>query len=219
MTSEFKERLGAPTKASVEERPIQNIQPQKRRRSSNQALIARTSGRMDESDDIVTTSDGTGSVTHTRPGTYVMYKPTERSGWMAKTVSVSAISMLLKNGWQEFCPDCNGEHVDRNGNITTDPNACAGREPVAVRICPVCRKRLYDNMSLDQAIKDIDDDDDPNVIHDNAYAMSDPTQRTKQKLDLHLWVRHPEWAQANGVPPLPQAFREMVDQGLTAKGT
>jgi len=61
--------------------------------------------------------------------------------------------------------------------------------------------------------------DDPNVIKDDPYSTSTPEQRTKLKLDLHLWIRHPEWAQANGVPPLPAAFRDMVEQGATGKGT
>jgi hypothetical protein len=193
----------------------QEVRP--RRRGSQAGLIARNSGRMDESSDQIITADGTGTAIHTRPGTMPLYKHTERNGWMARTVSVSALPMLLKNGWREFCGDCDDHHLDRQGRITTDPNACKARDAVAVRVCPVCRKRVYDNMSLTSAA--IDEDEDPNVIQDDAYAVSTPEQRTKLKLDLHLWIRHPEWAQANGVPTLPAAFREMVDQGSTSRGT
>lgn len=189
----------------------------RRNRGSQAAFIARNAGRMDETSDQIVTADGSGTAIHTRPGTMTMYKPSERSGYIARTVSVSALPMLLKQGWTEFCPDCDGEHRDSKGKITTDPNACKAREPVAVRVCPVCTKRIYDNLALTEAIAD--EDDDPNVIKDDAYNTSSKEQRTKMKLDLHLWIRHPEWAQANGVPPLPSAFREMVDQGNTARGT
>lgn len=218
MTQDLKNRRENPTSAKVD--VVENRPPPQRspRRGSAAAFIARNSGRVDETNDTITTNDGTGTATHTRPGTVVMYKPTERSGYIPRTVSTSAMAMLLKQGWSEFCPDCEQDHLDRNGNVTTDPNACSAREPVAVRICPVDGKRIYDTMSLNAAMVD-DYEDDPNVIHDDPYAASTPAQRTKMKLDLHLWVRHPEWAQANGVPPLPSAFKELVDQLPAGRGT
>lgn len=224
MSQEFKDRLSNPNRAStdiIEHKPAATkAAPNRRPRSSEAAVIAREANRREETAGRVTTEDGDGTVIHTRPGTMTLYKPTERNGWIPRTVSASAIGMLFKQGWQEFCPDCQGHHTDRKGNITTDPNACTARPGVAVRICPVDGKRIYDNMSLSAAIAEADDyEDDPNVIHDDPYAASSPEQRTKLKLDLHLWVRHPEWAQANGVPPLPSAFREMVDQVPAGKGT
>ena len=215
MTNELRERRQNPTAAEVN--VIENKPIQPRKRGSQAAFIAKHQGRMDETSDQIVTQDGTGTAIHTRPGTMPLYKPTERSGWIPRLVSVSALPMLLKNGWLEFCPDCQDHHLDRQGQITTDPNACAARNPVAVRVCPVCGKRLYDNLNLNTAV--IEEDDDPNVIKDDAYNASTPEQRTKLKSDLHLWIRHPEWAQANGVPPLPTAFKEMVDPGVTSKGT
>ncbi len=217
--NDVRERTNSVASVDVIDSPRQPVSS-RRRRGSDAALIARETGRMDSSSDQVTNSDGTGTAIHTRPGTMPLYKPTEKRGWIPRLVSVSALPMLLKNGWSEFCPECGDHHLDRNGIITTDPNACKAREPVAVRVCPVCPggKRIYDNMALAAAIE-ADEDDDPNVIRDDAYNASTPAQRTKMKLDLHLWIRHPEWAQANGVPPLPSAFREMVDGAATAKGT
>src|SRR5512146_2071967 len=156
---------------------------------------------------------------HKRPGTVVMYKPMAGGGWTPRTVSVSAIRMNLANGWQQVCPDCGRHHLDRNGNDTTDPNACAAREPVAVRVCPIasCRKRIYDTAVVTEV--SVQDDDDPNVIKDdgNAYE-STPATRTQMKLNLHLWTRHPLWAQTNGVPPLPSAFEETLDPGARHLG-
>jgi len=217
MTNELKDRRANPTAAEVN--VIENRPLQRKQKGSQAAFIARNAGRMDETSDQIVTQDGTGTAIHTRPGTMPLYKPTERNGWLPRLVSVSALPMLLKQGWQEFCPDCGQHHLDRKGNITTDPNSCAARVPVAVRICPVDGKRIYDNMSLSAAIAQDDYEDDPNVIQDDPYGASTPEQRTKLKLDLHLWVRHPEWAQANGVPPLPSAFKEMVDQLPASKGT
>lgn len=199
-----------PRRASVSILPTQPNQPTM---STQQAFAAQHASTMMQDTTTVTSENVTGQATHTRPGTVVMYKPSQRAGWVARTVSSSAIPTLLYEGWREYCPECNDHHVDRNGNITTDPNACKGREAVSVRVCPVCRKRVYDNMNVTRAMLETEDDD-PNVIADDSYGSSDAATRTKQKMDLHLWVRHPEWAQANGVPPLPTAFREMVETPL-----
>lgn len=212
MTNELPKRGGRPG-ASVK---ITQNEPRDAI-SRHRSFAARNSDRFDESIDSVENADGAGAVRHSRPGTVVMYKPTERAGFIPRRVSVSAIDVLFRQGWQDVCPDCKGHHLDRYGNPSTDPNACSARDPVGVRVCPVCRKRVFDNMAMTGAM--MAEDEDPNVIVDDAYASSDPAMRTKQKLDLHLWIRHPEWAQANGVPPLPSAFREMVDGAPRQAGT
>jgi len=212
MTNEIRRRQVTAAKVEINETP----QPA-RSMNRQQAFIARNAGTQ-ASDQMEYASEGVvGSVAHNRPGTVVLYKPSRNAGFQARTVSASAVPLLFSQGWSDTCPDCNGHHVDRRGNPTTDPNACKARESVGVRVCPVCRKRVYDNMQITEAL--MAEEDDPNVIVDESYGSSDPATRTKMKMDLHLWVRHPEWAQANGVPPLPQAFREMVDTAPTGRGT
>ena len=208
MTNELNRRRAKPTSAKVE--IVRNP-------TSRAAFMAKHQN--DNAQDVTTVaSDGvTGAVLHTRPGTVVMYKPTDRSGYQARRVSAASMPMLFDLGWSNICPLCEGEHLDRNGNATTDPNACKALPAVALRRCQVCGKRIYDNAQSPLVVEE-GEDDDPNLIKDEAYLTADPAQRTKQKLDLHLWVRHPEYAQANGVPSLPEAFREMVETP-TQRGT
>lgn len=145
-----------------------------------------------------------GTVEHTRPATVVMWKPTPL-GFFPRVVSASAIGHNLRNGWRSACPDCHSQH-------SADPNTCPNREPIAVRVCPLveCRKRIYDNAVKSGATGD-DYADDPNVINDDAYEGSTPASRTKRLLDMHLWLKHPRWAQLHNVEPLPTALREIVE--------
>ncbi len=174
---------------------------------SPEVLIAQHEGRMvkDQSE------DGDGVVTtHTRPGTLVMYKPTETQGYSPRTVSGSAVRLLLRQGWREFCPDCGKRHVDKKGRESTDPNLCSARDPIAVRVCRVCTKRIFDNRRF--VFDGNMGGDDPNVIEDDAYAESTPEDRTRASLNLHYWVRHPREAQMMNIPPLPTAMRDMMPQ-------
>ena len=148
------------------------------------------------------------TTTHTRPGTLTMYKPTEGQGYTPRTVSASAIKILLGEGWSEHCPECRTDHLGKDGKPSTDPNLCSARPPVAVRVCPVCQKRIYDNVRFSEQAEAVDGD--PNVIKDDAYAASSPEQRTKVLLNLHLWVRHARQAQMMNVPALPSALQDMV---------
>ena len=81
---------------------------------------------------------------------------------------------------------------------------------MAVRICPVCDIRIYDNVGFRQGAEV--DDGDANVIRESGYDTSTGASRTKASLDLHLWARHPRQAQMMDVPPLPTALRDMVEQ-------
>ena len=175
---------------------------------SEAVLIAENEERMVTDEETVTDEEGEVVVTHTRPGTLVMYKPTERQGFVPRTVSGSAIRLLLKQGWSEVCPDCNARHINKDGIESTDPNLCSAREPVAVRICPVCDKRIYDHQRPDDAIEP---SDDPNVVQDDTYSKTTGAERTKASLDLHFWLRHPREAQQRAIPPLPTALRDMVE--------
>jgi hypothetical protein len=118
--------------------------------------------------------------------------------------------MLLTQGWHEFCPDCNSRHIDKNGNESTDPNLCTARDPVAVRVCRVCTKRIYDNQGF--RFEGQMGAADPNVIEDDVYTVTTPAERTAASLNLHYWVRHPRQAQMMNLPPLPEQLRDMVGE-------
>lgn len=139
--------------------------------------------------------------------TVTMYKPTP-SGWMPRRVTVGSIGMNLANGFAIHCPQCGGDHG-------TDPNECPGRDPMAVRVCPVCGKRIYDNrvsLEIDRQ------EDDPNVIQDDAYAASTPAIRTKAALDWHIWNRHPQEAREMGLAALAEAPKFDVPDALKGHG-
>ena len=178
---------------------------------SPKVLIAENEGRMVKTQETTAGEDGTVVTTHTRPGTLIMYKPTERHGYVPKRVSGSAVRLLLVQGWQEVCPECSSRHVDKDGIESTDPNLCSAREPLAVRVCRVCSKRIYDNLGFTDEGESVESDD-PNVIQDDVYTSTTPAQRTEASLNLHYWLRHPRQAQMMNLPPLPVAMRDMVEE-------
>lgn len=181
---------------------IQAVPPTPRRSRSREVIIAEQQGRIETLQDRSVGEDGAAvTTTHTRPGTKVMYKPLGKRGYEPRNVSSSAVGVLLAEGWYEYCPMCQNEHLDKNGAASTDPNLCAARDPLAVRVCPVCDKRIYDNVQFSETAED--DGSDPNVIREEGYSQSTPESRTKASLDLHLWVKHPRQAQMMGVPALP----------------
>ena len=174
-------------------------------------FLAQNEGQMVKTVEQVTGEDGSPvTTTHTRPGTMTMYKPT-KAGYVPKTVSRSALGLLTRQGWREVCPDCKSKHLDKQGQVSTDPNLCSARDPVAVRVCPVCQKRIYDNVRFSE---DVDDDGDVNVIREEAYEDSSGATRTKALLDAHLWQRHERQAAMMGVPPLPVAMRDTVGKAV-----
>jgi hypothetical protein len=193
-----------PTAAAVE---IHDVEPAGAPARSNAVLLAEEGGRMVKTVDDA--AEGGVVTTHTRPGTTVMYKPS-KDGYSPRTVSVSALQLLLIQGWKERCPDCHAPHIDKNGQHSTDPNLCTARDPIAVRVCPACEKRIYDNVGFTEGLAA--GSDDPNVIQEAAYTESTPEIRTKASLDLHLWQKHPRQAQMMGVPPLPEAMADMVEK-------
>ncbi len=149
--------------------------------------------------------DGTAvTTTHTRPGTTTMYKPLEHGGYEPRTVSSTAIGLLLKEGWAEVCPDCNTRHLDKQGRNAADPNLCSARESVAVILCPVCRVRIYDNMAHEP--DEVSDEDD-NVINPGDLRASTPEERLIAARNLHMWMCHPRSAQERNLPPVPDALR------------
>ena len=201
------------TAASVDEGPAEIVtRAPDVTESDPELLIAQHEDTMVTSTDRSTGEDGSPVLTtHTRPGTTVMYKPTEGQGYVPKTVSGSAMRLLLRQGWRKFCPECEKPHLDAQGQHSTDPNLCTAREPVKVRICPVCPKRIYDNQGF-PGVTNTDATADPNVIEDEDYAASTPESRTRASLDLHIWARHPRQAQMMGLPPVPMALRDLVEE-------
>ncbi len=153
--------------------------------------------------------DGEAEIDHTRPGVVLMWKPGADGRYVPRNVSETSKGLNLDNGWLIACPDCGTNH-EASPLPVSDPNACPARPPVAVRLCPVCSKRIPDNMGF--AMKGIEDDEvDPNVIRDESYENSTPESRTRVQLNVHLWTRHPRQAQMMNIDPLPVAYREMVD--------
>lgn len=198
-----RKRTGAQASAEIEDVTPVGVE-------SAEVFIAQHEGRMVRSQDSAAGEDGEVVTTHTRPGTLIMYKPTEGQGYVPKTVSASAVRLLLRQGWREFCPDCKKRHVDKNGNESTDPNLCSARDPVAVRVCRVCAKRIYDNQGF--RFDGLMAADDPNVIEDEAYVSTTPADRTRASLNVHYWLRHPRQAQMMNLPPLPTALRDMAEE-------
>ncbi len=191
-------------KAAVD---IQEVPPVTR--TSDDVLLAKHEGaRVESVDQDAEPVDGSPiTTTHTRPGTHTMYKPGPRmTGYSPRTVSSSAIGQLLRQGWQEVCGDCRKPHLDKAGEHSKDPNLCEAKEPVKVRVCPLCSHRIYDNLRFDApVIVDEDGENDPNVITDDGYEASTPESRTKDALDLHLWVDHARQAHEMKVPRPPEA--------------
>jgi hypothetical protein len=133
-----------------------------------------------------------GRAEHTRPGLVTMYKPTP-FGYSPRDIPETNMANAIRNGWKVNCPDC-------GGSCGKDPNSCSGRQGRAYRICPVagCGKRVYDYQVVDEALL-FEDDDDPNLIRDNAYTKATPELRTKAALDEHLLGYHPREARAAGL--------------------
>jgi len=138
-----------------------------------------------------------------------MYKPSERYGYSPRSVSASAIGLLLRQGWKEVCPDCNSRHIDKNGNESTSPNLCSAREKVKAGVCRVCGKKVYDNQGFMET--ENLDLEDPNLIDDELYTKTTAEQRVISSLNLHYWLRHPRQAQMMALPPLPEAMRDLVE--------
>lgn len=138
-----------------------------------------------------------GVVTHTRPDTVTMYKPTPQGKkiiYTARQVPVTSIQVNLLNGWRAHCPHCGGDHG-------AELNACPALEPVKYRICPICGKEVGDTR-VSTGYVESEEDDNPNVIRDDAYASTTPEMRTKAALDLHIWRRHEQEAREMGLPAL-----------------
>ena len=178
--SERAKAQGLGKKAAVE---VQELSPRNATVDSADVFLAKNEGGMVRTVDTEKGEDGSPVTTeHTRPGTLTMYKPTETQGFVPRTVSSTAIRMLLKQGWSEHCPECGKDHLGKDGKPSTDPNLCTARDPVAVRVCRVCEKRIYDNVRFSE--DEVAENDDPNVIRTDTDDGSTPEHRTAIVLNI-----------------------------------
>lgn len=123
--------------------------------------------------------------------------------WRATDVPANSLIECLRAGWRETCGDCNGTH-------DVQPNACPGRKPVALRLCPICPKVISDDMPvIDRTARAIDPDD-PNIIRDDEHQFGTPEIRTRAKLEEHIRWKHPVEGRAMGIMPLPETGRLVV---------
>ena len=129
------------------------------------------------------------TMTHQRPESVTLYKPTEY-GYFPRKVPVTNMTMLLEAGYLPECPDC-------GGHCGTDTNSCPGRDKRLFRICPMasCGRRIYDHPIAATE----ETDDDPMAIRDDAYEQSTPELRTRAAMDAHIWSRHPSLAVTMGL--------------------
>ncbi len=168
--------------------------------TENQPPVETVELSKDEDGNVVTTK-------HSQASTVTMYKPLEHGGYAPRRASVHSMKLLLGQGWAENCPECGKKHIDSSGVESSDPNLCSAREPVAVILCPVCHVRIYDNMPFETQAGA---DEDENVIFPDDLEESTPEMRLTVARNLHLWLSHPRSAQERGIPPLPEAMRDMV---------
>ena len=164
--------------------------------------------RVEDKTPVVGENEGVSSggvVTHIRPGIVRMYKPTPQGTYDPRFVTVSMIQANLREGWKIACPDCGSS--DCAGG-----NTCTGRPPLAVRICPVCGKRILDNYRFtSQTVAD-----EPGLIRDANYDASTPESRTKAQLDRHLWLKHPTEAQSMGIGSMPAEIKTPLEAAAGA---
>ena len=192
----------------VENEPI-GMKRRKPGRRSPAMLIAENEGKMVTTVEQSQGEDGAAITTeHRRPGTVVMYKPVGKR-YEPRVVAGSAIRVNLTNGWREFCPLCEDKHLDKNGQESTDPNLCAAQDPVAVRVCPVCQKRIYDNIRFSEQAEY--DPTDLNVIKDDTSGDTTGASRTAISLNEHLWLRHRRQAEMMGTPLSP-GVKAMIEE-------
>ncbi len=203
-------------KADVQEErvaPVAPLRPSTRTMTPEEQFLLTTTGKVQTVEGFRnedTHQDGAGvNIIHTRPGTVMMWKPIADGTYSPRTVAESSRSLNLKNGWKITCPQCGTNH-EASPYPPGDPNACPARDPVAVRVCPVCNKRVFDNIKGETSKPA---DFDPNVIQDDTFEKTTPAQRTEITLRTHMWLRHPQQSMMRGLAPLPQAMGPLAYTG------
>lgn len=200
------QRRGRPAKANVQVRAVPRIV------SAEEEFLLTNSGDVQTveryNDDV---TSGGARITHIAAGRVQMWKPGTNGTYTPRTVSESSKAINLAGGWKITCPDCGTNHED-SPYPPGEPNSCPARAHVPMRLCPVadCNsgngKRIYDTLGLQSRFEG--EDEDPDIIKDDAFENTTAETRTRILLDWHLWTFHPRYAQATGRPPLPQASRQ-----------
>ena len=209
-------RVRAFRKPKTETQHVAPVQPLPRRNRARtitpeEEVLMRNSGAGQTVERFQDTelSYGEATISHSSPGRVLMWKPLENGGYTPRIVSESAKGLNLQAGWRISCPDCGTNHED-SPYPPGDPNSCPGKAPVAVRICPVCGKRITDNVLVDRTAVLADALDAAMIIRDD-YVATTPEVRTRLKLEEHLWVFHPRQARARGVTEIPTALKPIVN--------
>lgn len=189
--------------AVAQSRPRARNRP--RAMSAEEVFLNQDIGNLIEDFDVNLDSDqATG--THTRPGMVQMWKPSgDGRTYTPRMVPEGNRAINLKNGWLPWCPDCRTNH-EASPYPAKDANSCPAREMIAVRVCPVCSKRISDNMAwVEKATSNEDAPDAAFILRDDSLT-STPESRTRMQLNIHLWTFHATQARLMGIPPIPQQF-------------
>ncbi len=185
--------------------PVVNTVARKPRTMSDMEIFAnQSSGSTVSSFSFTDPEGGMATGQHTQPGRVLMWKPGADGRYVPRMVPDGNRGLNLRNGWLPRCPDCNTNH-EQSPYPPSDPNSCPGRDNVAVRICPVCSKRIPDNMGWVQPEQAADAPDAESILRSEDIT-STPATRTLMQLHIHLWERHPRQAQTMNIPPIPQGF-------------
>lgn len=126
-------------------------------------------------------SGGSGTITHTRPQKFDMFKRGPY-GWRRVPIPANSVGQALENGLRAECGDCGSQ--DCRGYLY-----CSALPPMARRRCPVCA-RIIPDAPTGQA--DIESETEPGEIIDEQFSQATPEERTKVRLAMHIQTFHPQ---------------------------
>lgn len=137
-----------------------------------------------------------GTVSHTTPGLVQVYKRQANGTWQPRNVPVKNLSDQFRQGARANCPLCNTRTCD-------GMNGCAGKEKVAVILCPVCSKVLYDNPGAAEAAgqRRLLSEANREMLVEGGEddSLTTPQARLRAKRDRHIVAFHPEEGMAMGL--------------------
>ena len=160
--------------------------------SKAQVLLAKTAGKMRETTTAIEVPEENrdagdrGTATHRRPVQVWAWKPTAY-GYRPRQIMSTNLANALADGWLPYCGDCGQETC----GVTTDGNACTGREPLAFRRCPECHKKVFDAPNPTPLPTREGEEADPNEITDDQFNEVTPERRTRTRLETHMATYHP----------------------------